>query len=83
MAGHTLRRARMSKRQISNKSPNSDSQHDPAVVCHEQKPKTISCGPQSKQGFLLHDEEAIENLDRIQTRLDELDFRLCLLSILS
>ena len=30
----------------------------------------------------LHDEEAIENLHRVQRRLDELDFRLCLLSAL-
>ena len=30
----------------------------------------------------LHDEEAIEYLDRVQRRLDELDFGLCLPSSL-
>lgn len=42
MARHAFRRARITKTKVPQKSPQGDGKHDPAVVCHEQKPANVS-----------------------------------------
>ena len=41
VASHALRRSRTPECQISNKCPDSDGQHDPAVICHKEEPVFI------------------------------------------
>ena len=45
VACSALSGTRVAERQIANKSSDTHSQHDPAVVCHEQKPQSqVSMG---------------------------------------
>ena len=42
MARYALRWARITNTKVANKCPNGDRKHDPAIVCHEQKPANVS-----------------------------------------
>lgn len=43
MASVVLRRLRpTTKEQIADKSTDGNSNHDPTIICHEQKPSTVS-----------------------------------------
>lgn len=42
MARHALRWARITNTKVANKCPHGHRKHDPAVVCHEQKPAKVS-----------------------------------------
>ena len=44
VASSRLRRARVGKEQVTDESSNSNSKHDPAIICHEQQPTAISSG---------------------------------------
>lgn len=54
--------AGISKDKVADESANSDRQHDPAIVSHEQQ----------------HDEERVEDLQGVEGSLDDFAFLLCL-----
>lgn len=66
MARHALRRARITKTNVTKKCSHGHRKHDPAIICHEQKPADVSMRitkPLPRGN--LHDEEAVEDLHGI------------------
>lgn len=75
-----------SKRQVAEEGAQGDSDHDPAVVCHENQPAIASrpvsvmpccCVPEKRQQLYnrdrlvdSHQHKSIEGLHRVQNRLD-------------
>lgn len=64
------------EKQIANEGSDSNSQHDPAIVSHEKQPDHISGALSRADRVNLHDEEAVEDLDRIESSLDDCAFPL-------
>ena len=72
------------EQQIANESSNCNSQHDPAVISHEEQPDTVSYKPSRSNRVSLHDEEAVKDLDGIESSLDDRAFPLdCSLRLIS
>lgn len=73
MASNRLCRRRPAEHEISDESTYSNSQHDPAIVCHEKQPSDISPAPLQLHAFSdLHDEERVKHLHRVEYALDNL-----------
>lgn len=64
-----------SKEQVPQESPHAHSQHDPAIIRHEQQPERTQLllieGIKNKMRSDLHDEERIKHLNAVQRRFDE------------
>lgn len=69
MACNTLcRRHAGSEAEIANKGTDSNREHHPSVVGHEEQPKScVRNGSEMGRTFCLHDEETVEDLYSIQS----------------
>ena len=85
VASSRLGRAGISKQQVTDERSNSNSKHNPAIVCHEQQPVNISnpsCLSDATSAD-SHNEERIEHLHSIQRSLDKLRLLLRVASSIS
>ncbi len=68
MTSSALRCGRVAEEQVAKESAESHSEHDPAIVCHEEQPDSVNrCRFVIRIRYSSHDEERVKDLDTVES----------------